>query len=63
MINTYKRAKYANKISGLLYTSDDKRLSAMDRQAKMERVQRSAMPYKMRLAAIQAISNATAKTY
>lgn len=63
MINTYKRAQYANKTSGILYTSDDKRLASMDRQAKIERVQRTAMPYKMRLAAIQAISNATAKTY
>ena len=63
MINTYKRAKYANKISGILYTNDEQRLSAMDRQAKIERIQRSTMPFKMRLAAIQAISNATAKTY
>mgnify|MGYP007057175760 CR=1 FL=1 len=60
MITTYKRASIITKVSGLLFSADDYRLNSMDKQARMERVQRSGMSFKARLAAMQAVSVSTA---
>jgi len=59
----YKRASIANKTKGILHTNDVQRLAWMNVQAKIERIQGSRMPFKMRLSALSAISNATAKIY
>ena len=60
-ISTYARAEKAHKITGVLHNADVLRLHSYNKQAKIERVNQSEMPYKMRLAAIQAVSNSTAK--
>lgn len=60
MISTYKRASIAHKTNGLLFSADEYRLSHMDKQAKMERVKRSGMCFKARLAAVQAVSQSNA---
>ena len=60
-ISTYARAEKAHKIKNVLHNADILRLHSYNKQAKIERVNRSGMPYKMRLAAIQAVSNSTAK--
>ena len=61
-MKTYARAKIARKLSGMLHNADTVKLSAMAVQAKIERIQRSSMPYKARLAAIQAVSVANVAT-
>lgn len=60
MIITYKRASLIGKLSNVLFSSDEQKIAAMDKQAKIQRVQRTTMPYKARLAAIQAVSNSKA---
>ena len=60
MITTYKRASIITKTTGLLFSADEYRLNHMDKQARMERVKRSGMSYKARLAAMQAVSQSAA---
>lgn len=60
MITTYKRASIITKATGLLFSADECRLNHMDKQAKIERVKRSGMSFKARLAAMQAVSVSTA---
>lgn len=60
MITTYKRASIITKVSDLLFSADEYRLNHMDKQARMERVKRSGMCFKARLAAMQAVSQSNA---
>ena len=60
MITTYKRASVANKLSNVLHSSDIVKLASMDKQAKIERINSTKMPFKVRLAAMQAVSSSTA---
>ena len=62
MITTYTRAKHANKLTGFLHTNDTVKLASMDTKAKVERINKSKMSFRMRLSAIQAVSNSTAKS-
>ena len=60
MITTYKRASIANKLPNVLHSSDIVKLASMDKQAKIERINNTKMPFKVRLAAMQAVSSSAA---
>ena len=60
MITTYKRASIANKLPNVLHSSDIVNLASMNKRAKIERINNTKMPFKARLAAMQAVSSSAA---
>ena len=63
MISNYQRAETANRMQAgsLLHTPAQQRVISLARRAKLERIQQSRMPYRMRLAAMLAADNRKGK--
>jgi len=64
-IDTYQRADTANRVAAgtLLHTAAQQRVISLARRAKLERIQQTAMPYKMRLNALVAADNRKGKLW
>ena len=65
MISNYQRAETANRMQAgsLLHTPAQQRVISLARRAKLERVQQTAMAYKMRLNALVAADNRKGKLW
>lgn len=58
--NLAARVRYMHRTHGILYRNGDRYLDWLCKSARLTRIERTTMPYKMRLAATAAVSTATA---